>query len=111
MKKKIVFLLLVMMIISMFSGCAEKAPEPLRICVDADAFELRVDSCKETLESFLATVAQMGGPSDVILEFLPESGTERDTMITRIRTEMMAGGGPDVFIVDCQYNTDETACR
>ncbi len=107
MKKVLCVFLSVILILTLFAGCAEKEPEPLRICLDADAFELRVDSCKETMESFLATVAQMGGPSDVILEVLPGSGTERKTALQNIRTEMMSGAGPDLFIVLCGGSVNE----
>ena len=100
-KLRMVLVCLGIATVFLFAGCTEKKQEPLRVCVDADAFELREDSCKETMESFLATIAQMGGPSDVVLEVLPSSGTERDTALQNIRTEVMSGAGPDLFIVLC----------
>ena len=106
-KLRILIILVGIVTALLLVGCTEKEQEPLRICLDADAFELRVDSCKETMESFLATVAQMGGPSDVILEVLPGSGTERKTALQNIRTEMMSGAGPDLFIVLCGGSINE----
>lgn len=47
-------------------------------------------------------VKQKSGPQDIELEFLPNYGAERKSLLTRIRTEVMAGQGPDVFIVSQQ---------
>lgn len=38
---------------------------------------------------------------EVVFECIPPEGAERDTAIDRIRTEIMSGGGPDVFIAQC----------
>lgn len=38
---------------------------------------------------------------DIVLEFLPVDETERNVRLTKLRTEIMAGGGPDVFLFNC----------
>ena len=91
---------LVLLLMLFCSGCSGE-PEPLRICVDADAAGTSASSCESVMQSFLDTIAMMGGPSDVVLEIVPRSGVERETAIDRIRTEIMSGKGPDVFIVPC----------
>lgn len=82
------------------SSC-EASVSPLRVCVDADATGNSPYSCETVMQSFLETIELMGGPADVVLEIVPKSGPERETAIDRIRTEIMSGKGPDVFIVPC----------
>ncbi|MBP3705495.1 MAG: carbohydrate ABC transporter substrate-binding protein [Clostridia bacterium] len=53
------------------------------------------------LDEFLYTLKESGGLEDVEIEYIPASGSERENMLDRIRTEIMTGGGPDVFIVNC----------
>ena len=81
------------------SGCESK-PKTLRICVDL-AFLNQVDQTEAIdlafydIESVLKTQADL---KDYEVEFIPYRGGERDTALARIRTELMSGGGPDVFI-------------
>jgi ABC-type glycerol-3-phosphate transport system substrate-binding protein len=49
-------------------------------------------------QSFTKTVKSLGGPAQLKLEFPPVSGERRDAYLTGLRTEIMAGKGPDVFI-------------
>lgn len=100
LKKKIsAVILAVLVIMAVFTGCAE--PEPLRILVDADAREFSEQSCKSMMEDFVEIAAGLGGPSDVIIEVLPDLDETRETALERIRTEIMAGNGPDLFVVRC----------
>lgn len=48
-------------------------------------------------------IADMGGPSSVEVEIAPIRENERDVYLTGLRTEMMSGGGPDVFV--CRTGT------
>lgn len=41
-----------------------------------------------------------GGPENVEFTTLPPGGEEREIVVEELRTEIMAGGGPDVFIVN-----------
>ena len=103
MKRALCVLLAVVLIVSIFSGCAEAGEvgelEPLRILVDANASEFAERSCKKMMEEFVEYAASIGGPTDVIIEVLPDLDAARESAIERIRTEIMGGGGPDLFIV------------
>ena len=102
------------MIIAMFSGCT-KEPEPLRICIDAMidydfgslAESTAIESVEDMMEIFLDQLKDSGGPTDIVVEYMPLSGSERETMIDRLRIEIGAGGGPDIFIMTC----DSKLCR
>lgn len=98
MKRVLCVLLSALICIAVFSGCTDKS-EPLRVLVDADGADWEVNSCKGIMEEFLKSVEAMGGPSNVELEVLPALGDAREAAIDRIRTEIMSGSGPDVFIV------------
>ena len=100
MKKVLYILCAVLCLAVVFTGCS-KEPEPLRILVDADAREFANDSCAGSVSDFLSSVAEQGGPTDVEVEVLPDSGNEREVALERIRTEIMAGRGPDLFIIRC----------
>ncbi|MBO5253911.1 MAG: extracellular solute-binding protein [Clostridia bacterium] len=101
MKRALCVLLAVVLIVSMFSGCAGK-PGPLRICVDleyiygGDKISV-IETYMYDLESSLMNNI---GLSDYVIEYIPRTGSERSNAIDRIRTEIMSGGGPDVFIVN-----------
>lgn len=98
MKKVLYILCAVLCLAVVFTGCS-KEPEPLRILVDADAREFANDSCAGSVSDFLSSVAEQGGPTDVEVEVLPDGGNEREAALERIRTEIMAGKGPDLYIV------------
>ena len=92
------------------AGCGEKEPEPLRVCVDINYIQ-NYDNSKDIetdvnylLRTRLTETARACGvevPQDIEVEYLPREGVERETALDRIRTEVMSGGGPDLFIVAC----------
>lgn len=47
----------------------------------------------------LETLLEADGLENFEIEWVPDSGAERKSALTRVRTEMMSGEGPDVFIV------------
>lgn len=59
------------------------------------------------LNSALRTVPGNGREFHVSCEALPREDPERDNYLTRMRTEMMAGKGPDVFLMDmtCSFKS------
>jgi len=89
-----------------------KAKDPLRICIDmyhAASFGY------EGMEEFLERLNGLVGLSDVIIECIPsdqdENGRLQETSVRaaaldRIRAEIMAGEGPDVFIMEYRYMID-----
>lgn len=56
-----------------------------------------VDGEEEPI-SFQTWIEKKGGPSGIELEIPPANGSDRDIVLTSLRTEIMAGGGPDVFV-------------
>lgn len=93
----------------------EEPSEGLHILLDlgpATPFgQLSLESeCQEIWQEFREEIAQRGGPRDVVFEFIfhdysgeetGENSSLRDADLTRVRTEIMAGKGPDVFIAAC----------
>jgi len=101
MKKMVSVLLIVLMIMAMFSGCAPE-PDTMRICLDVGAMGAgNPVPAEQVMQEFLSTIVLMGGPEDVILEIVPAGGSEGTMALKRLRTEIMAGEGPDLFIVTC----------
>lgn len=118
MKKFLSILLTLALFCTLLTGC-NTAPQPaetpadepegsLRVLIDIEVGSNVVTPLKKALNKYLETedgytsftgaVKEKGCPADIELEFLPTQGDERDMALTRIRTEILAGGGPDVFV-------------
>ena len=74
---------------------------PLRLFVDfyagfIGAVSYRTDD--DMVEDILNMVAERGGPTDIEVEMMPPQPDARQTELNRLRVELMAGGGPDVFL-------------
>jgi len=102
-KNRLIAALLALLLVFSFAGCAEKKPESLRVCVDIEYVggEKSPFSLEPEMNLFLSRLVYAGGPKNVKVEYLPKDGIERETTLSRIRTEIMSGGGPDVFIMAC----------
>lgn len=87
------------------SGAVDK--DALRVCVDVDYRGLMVDGLtpENAFYNLMNTVKSLGGPENVSFEYLPREGTERETALDRVRTEIMSGSGPDMFIIACNGGT------
>lgn len=46
-----------------------------------------------------SSIMNIGGPKDIEFEIIPKNGSEREIYLSRIRTEIMSGEGPDVFLM------------
>ena len=137
--KKIILLLANVCLLTLFStlaGCStdenntlssydagKMASSPLRVLFDVEfgsnlylkledelaTYKVEsVEGVKKRL-SFQAMVKEMGGPSSIKIEIPPVQGNEREMYLTNLRTEIMAGGGPDVFVCGSGigYHMDE----
>lgn len=84
------------------SGCGEKDTGPLRICVDVGGAGRYSDgpTPAAAFENLLKTMEDYGGPAEVEVEYIPSEGADRKSMIKHLKTELMSGSGPDLFIVD-----------
>lgn len=102
------FALCVILVASCFSGCA-RGQKPLRICIDiggkwdCSSGSSGVEREAEKLMQWIDNNAdELDFSSEQVeLELIPSDEsqeTERTTALQRIRTEIMAGKGPDVFL-------------
>lgn len=89
-------------------SCASKQNSKLRICFDIGApFDLDMGSSLQQMyvEAFQSIIERAGFSSDdVELEIVysdESQTTERSATLQRIRTEIMTGRGPDVFVCVC----------
>lgn len=89
--------------------------EPLTICFDLDNpledsrhyTYLNETSQKysggrlrqEAADQFLQEMKDAGGPENVQVEFIEWLGADRDGQLTHLRAELMAGKGPDLFVI------------
>ena len=127
--KRFVCALLMVLLLSLFSGCSKNKPgsgvpkkqdsEMLRICIDLGFVYNEIDDPgfqrdfrSQTLVMKMIEAGNAKGvdvPRKFEIEYLPVSGSERETALQRIRTEVMSGGGPDLFIAACseKYPIDE----
>ncbi len=79
------------------TGAEESAELPvLRVCVDFPSVN------SQESQAFLSSVPGNGSEFTLLLESLPRGDSpNRKTELTRIRTEILAGKGPDVFLCAC----------
>lgn len=130
MKRVIAFIVVFALMIACTGGC-NKAPAEDGAAVEEEAktnenslrvlFDLGITGTPVTsagdrdrsLEEFKRAIEENGGPKDITFEFMfyqymgnvtGENSSLRDADLTRVRTEIMAGKGPDVFITACQNN-------
>ncbi len=75
--------------------------EPLRILMDLEYVGREPLDASVVLNEFLNTLEQSGGLTDVVIEYVPKHGEDRENMLERIHEEIAYGVGPDVFIVNC----------
>lgn len=105
--KKVHFLI-VLTIFFLFSGCQRKTG-PLRICVDLEYTGITHGSAiYNAFDNFLVELKKETGITDIEIEYIPHETDLRKSAVSRIRTEILSGEGPDVFIINCAGgdNTD-----
>ncbi len=103
---------------STFTGAAGKEASPLKICVDLGSFREIYDPAwanqkikgdqhhaMTLFEADFKSYLQMNSldPIELEIEYIPEhtpeGNPERETTIARLRTEIMSGEGPDIFLM------------
>ncbi len=100
-----VVLMLAMVLVFGLSGCGKKEAGPLRILLDVDG-ETRYSRTAQVFEELLQEIEDGGGPTGVEVEYLPQSGVERKNAVTHLRAEIMAGAGPDLFMISSTEGRD-----
>ena len=83
----------------LLAGCGQPSG-PLRVLLDVDNAPgvAGKNSGAECAEQLAARIRSVCGREDVQVETLPAQGSQRQMAITRLRTEIMAGGGPGVLL-------------
>lgn len=93
--KKVLSIVLTLALLVGLVGClggCDSEPKPLRICVDG----ISDTEC----EKLLAAIEAQGGPTDIEFDILTvDDANERSMQLTRLRTEIMSGQGPDAYIM------------
>ena len=125
--KKFIALIMSVLLLSL-TGCKgnhkdvpsdPETTEPLRVFIDVefgshvftpieqflDEYEVeqKKGSTTTSYKKFQDVITELGGPEDIELELAPKCGNERDIFLTALRTEMMSGKGPDLFITLSGY--------
>ena len=106
MKKLLCILLSFLLLISLFAGCA--GSKRLRVCIDLSyADNADNQRLNQWLYDLQYELEEFDGVENLVFEFIPTGGAERETALDRMRTEIMSGGGPDLFLINCAgaYNS------
>ena len=111
--KKWTALLLVFSLLTLLTACSNQnnryyGDKPsngtLRVCVDSWYTDPALDKDREYhsrlfFEALAQEIKSACGIEKLTFEILPCDSAERETALQRLRTEIMAGEGPDVFIM------------
>lgn len=101
MKRNLVLCVVFALVFMLFAGCSkgEKVEnKPLRLLIDINYFS--EEDIARVGQAVAKEAERLGGPADVEVETLPQEGEERDAALRHLRAEIMAGEGPDLFVVE-----------
>lgn len=110
--KKYVALLLSVILLLTVTGCRHDDNEVLNesgqkivTLLSEKMFEPYIDALREDMADELTDI-------ELVVEYLPDDAIERETALSRVRAEIVSGGGPDVFLVSTgnqsQYRFDSS---
>lgn len=109
MKKRVrifLALMIAIMLCLILTSCRkQKSEDPLRILLDVNN-KTEYGFTSVIFEQLLEEVATQSGPAKVEVEYLPQTGIDRENAITHLRTEIISGKGPDLFIISSGYWSD-----
>ncbi|MCI9193618.1 MAG: extracellular solute-binding protein [Acutalibacter muris] len=105
MKKMISIILSFLLMLSIFAGCQSDTNNIAVVNDDIPTIYLLVDFMMDQIgDSIFDYVQRIPGYNTefkVDFTYLPAGGVERETQMTAIRTAILAGKGPDIFICCC----------
>ena len=94
MKKALNCFILIFLII-LCTGCNSEQDAVLKICVDAQL--------EPAVRELVDTWKQLNGEMKTELIVIPSDASTAEIKIQKLRTEIMSGSGPDVFILQCAH--------
>lgn len=105
MKRVLSTLMVLIVLLTLCAGCAGgEDTGPLRICIDIPVPE-EFFAAESYVENFLSNAKDYGAiksVEDIEIEIVPngeEAEEERKGVLTRLRTEIASGEGPDIFLI------------
>lgn len=102
MKRILSFALCALLLLSLASACGPKEPEKLRILVDQPYDTMDAGWYVKKLVYQAVHMGILESEDQVEIEVLPNDPMDVETRsgaITRLRTEIVAGQGPDIFLI------------
>ena len=103
--RRVVAITLVLIFLFLTSCTRKEDSNAIRVCIDLAGIDSsKTSEVQAAFERLVFNCAQEGGPQDVCIEVIPYDGSERASMIERIRTEFISGKGPDIFVVTSSKN-------
>ena len=77
-----------------------KNDRPLELCVDTTDYGFYgSEYFRSALENWIYGLKTEGIETEIAVRFIPADGNERDIELRKIKTEIMSGKGPDLFLV------------
>ena len=110
MKKRIVILFLAFLLCFPCIGCSTEDTSQKKLWVVTDLGwrwslagedELNEERAEVDFQAILNYFGGLPEDLEVELEVLPVNAADLNARLTRIKTEILAGGGPDVFLLTC----------
>lgn len=94
-------LIVICVLAAAMAGCGkeEKTAGKLTICTD-DAYDSEIETIARIWEKI-----NDGAETDIVV--IPQDPSLAETKIKQLRTEMMSGGGPDIFVMSTRLETME----
>ena len=102
MKKiKILFLCALFLMISTFPGCAsQEESAQIELCVDIPGMGYYETShIQSAINNLIVEMNTQGIETEITVRFIAPEGDERETELRKLKTEIMAGKGPDLFLI------------
>lgn len=112
MKRRILLLIAVILLCLAPAGCEAESASAEKLWVLTDLgwkwtnggeTEMSEDNANRDFQAILKYFGGLPEGMEAELEILPVEEADLDARLTRIKTEILAGGGPDVFLLSCDY--------
>lgn len=94
-KFKIICLFISLMLFTICASCTKEQNPNLVVCIDAQS--------ENQIKELIRVWEQFNDGTKAELIIIPNDATAAETKITELRTEIMSGKGPDVFILNCTH--------